>query len=55
MDLKSKMRDFSNKSADNTAVEAWETRYGNSVRVVKRRAGGQFVSNVSAKQLITKA
>lgn len=49
--LKSKMEAFSKKTASNVAVEGWETRYGKSVRVVKRSQGGQFVSNVSAKQL----
>ena len=55
MNLKSKMREFSKKEAHSTSVEAWGTRYGDSVRVVKRAEGGQFVSNVSAKQLIAKA
>lgn len=54
MGLKSKMREFSVKPSDSTAIELWGTRYGDSVRVVKR-SKGKFVSNVSAKQLITKA
>ncbi len=51
MNLKSKMTAFSTKPAAVAEVEAWQTRFGKSVRVVKRTGGGQFVSNVSAKQL----
>ncbi len=51
MNLKNKMTAFSMKPAALAEVEAWETRFGKSVRVVKRRENGQFVSNVSAKQL----
>lgn len=49
--LKSKMKQFSSKSAPRTEVEGWETRFGKSVRVVKRDNAGRFISNVSAKQL----
>lgn len=49
--LRDKMVTFSNKRADITAIEGWETRFGKSVRVVKRDGGGRFISNVSAKQL----
>ena len=45
------MKAFSNAAAPVTAVEGWDTRFGKSVRVVKRRKTGQFISNVSAKQL----
>ena len=51
MNLKDKMNAFSRKPAPIAEVEAWQTRFGRSVRVVKRTGGGQFVSNVSAKQL----
>jgi len=53
MNLKAKMTAFSMKPAPLAEVEAWETRFGKSVRIVKRRNNGQFVSNVSAKQLST--
>lgn len=42
---------FVNTPAVQTYIEGWETRYGYSVRVVKRTSGGQFVSNVSLSQL----
>lgn len=48
---KATMAAFSRKTAPVMEVEAWETRFGKSVRVVKRRKDGQFVTNVSAKQL----
>ncbi len=51
MNLKAKMTAFSTKPAPVAEVEACETRFGKSVRVVKRRENGQFVANVSAKQL----
>ncbi len=34
-----------------TEIEIWETRFGTSVRVVKRHKG-QFVDNVSFKQIV---
>jgi hypothetical protein len=33
-------------------VEAWNTRFGTSVRTVVRDSKGRFVDNKSAKQLI---
>lgn len=51
MNLKAKMTAFSKKPAPVAEIEAWETRFGKSVRIVKRTTKGQFVSNVSAKQL----
>lgn len=49
--LKNKMKTFSSKAAPKTSVEGWDTRFGKSVRVVKRASDGTFISNVSAKQL----
>lgn len=33
-------------------VEAWNTRFGTSVRTVARDSKGRFINNKSAKQLI---
>lgn len=35
-----------------TAMELWATRFGPSVRVVKRTKTGQFVDNKSFEQLL---
>ena len=40
-----------NKAEGTVSVEKWSTRFGVSVRVVKRNAG-RFVNNKSAKQLV---
>lgn len=38
------------------SIEIWDTRYGQSVRLVTREKGnekgGQFITNKSAKQII---
>jgi hypothetical protein len=33
-------------------VEAWNTRFGTSIRTVKRDSKGRFINNKSAKQMI---
>jgi hypothetical protein len=35
-----------------TEIELWETRFGPSVRVVKRSTKGQFEDNKSFKQIV---
>lgn len=50
--MASKFATFNRTPADKTAVERWSTRFGASARVVKRSTNGQFVTNVSAKQMI---
>lgn len=49
--MASKFETFNKATASKTAVEKWSTRFGVSTRVVKRTKG-QFVTNVSAKQMI---
>lgn len=39
-------------SASALPVEAWNTRFGVSVRTVSRDSKGRFVNNKSAKQMI---
>ena len=38
--------------SNNLPVEKWSTRFGVSVRVVKRDDGGRFVDNKSVRQII---
>jgi hypothetical protein len=45
-----KIKNF-NTASGNAAIEPWKTRFGTSVRFVKRSSNGTFVSNVSAKQV----
>lgn len=35
-----------------TEIELWDTRFGTSVRIVKRSVKGQFEGNQSFKQLL---
>jgi len=49
--MATKFETFNKATAQRIAVEKWNTRHGVSTRVVKRTKG-QFVTNVSAKQLI---
>lgn len=41
-----------NAIATPAQIEKWSTRFGVSVRVVKRTNSGQFINNKSAKQLL---
>ena len=49
--MATKFETFNKATAQRIAVEKWSTRFGASTRVVKR-TNGQFVTNVSAKQMI---
>ena len=51
VEMATKFETFNKATAQQIAVEKWNTRFGVSTRVVKRTKG-QFVTNVSAKQLI---
>lgn len=52
MSKSEKIQTFNATPAAKVDVERWSTRFGTSARVVKRTSGGQFVNNVSAKQLL---
>lgn len=50
--MASKFKTFNQTPASKMQVERWITRFGVSSRVVKRTGSGQFVTNVSAKQML---
>lgn len=49
--IKDKIKAFNEAAAAQQAVEVWNTKFGASARDVKRSANGQFITNLSAKQL----
>lgn len=49
--IKSKIKAFNDATAPKQQIEVWNTKHGLSARDVKRSNGGQFVTNLSAKQL----
>ena len=52
VEMASKFKTFNQTPASKMQVERWITRFGVSSRVVKRTGSGQFVTNVSAKQML---
>lgn len=52
--ISAKIKDFNEATAQIQNIEVWNTRFGASVRDVKRTGKGRFIKNLSAKQL-TKA
>lgn len=54
MNIKHKIETFNGTAANSTAVEVWNTRFGLSVRTVKRGDAvnrGRFANNITTKQL----
>jgi hypothetical protein len=52
--ISAKIKAFNEATAPKQNIEVWSTKHGASARDVKRSKDGQFVTNLSAKQL-TKA
>lgn len=48
-----KIKEFNSASASKVTAELWFTRFGKSARVVKRHSNGQFVTNISSRQILS--
>lgn len=51
MNTKTKIAIFNEADSTYNQIEVWDTRYGKSVRLVKRYGNGEFAGFISARQL----
>ena len=49
--MNTKFKTFNATPAAYQKIEVWDTRYGKSVRLVKRYGNGEFANMASARQL----